>query len=420
MVHRVFRRATRAATTALLAFLPALPSRADPPDLSGAIPIPGTTSRIKPYATIQIMGQYYFNQYVYDNGTLFSEYADALNAHSTPDRQFTMTARTSFIGFSTAIPTAPLGDLYTNLELGFNGGKPSPIGKPKVRQAWIGFGRWTIGYTWSNWINWDAQPETVDASGPIGSTCFDTGFYTQVCYTVPLDRRNRLILSLEQNQRAFLKWGGADNPNLGDAATIKPDARYPTGVAAWEHKNEAWGQVSLRLLGQQYGAYQPANPPAGAVRPGGWACAAQVSGNFKVARRDKLAYSVYTGEGVGVYGFNPQAARFIMSENKVLFYRSTGWQAGYTHNWNERWRSNLIATGLYFGHTAAVQDADVRRVENYFVNTIVKLAPSLELGLEYGFEGLRTFGAGRVVERGGGKGDTNRSNKLQVALTAKF
>jgi hypothetical protein len=145
-----------------------------------------------------------------------------------------------------------------------------------------------------------------------------------------------------------------------------------------------------------------------------------VSGNFKVARRDKLAYSVYTGEGVGVYGFNPQAARFIMSENKVLFYRSTGWQAGYTHNWNERWRSNLIATGLYFGHTAAVQDADVRRVENYFVNTIVKLAPSLELGLEYGFEGLRTFGAGRVVERGGGKGDTNRSNKLQVALTAKF
>jgi len=166
MVHRVFRRATRAATTALLAFLPALPSRADPPDLSGAIPIPGTTSRIKPYATIQIMGQYYFNQYVYDNGTLFSEYADALNAHSTPDRQFTMTARTSFIGFSTAIPTAPLGDLYTNLELGFNGGKPSPIGKPKVRQAWIGFGRWTIGSPGPTGSTGTPSPRRWTPAGP--------------------------------------------------------------------------------------------------------------------------------------------------------------------------------------------------------------------------------------------------------------
>ena len=83
-------------------------------------------------------------------------------------------------------------------------------------------------------------------------------------------------------------------------------------------------------------------------------------------------------------------------------------------------RSNLIATGLHFKHSAAVADTDVRQSENCFLNTIVKVARNLEVGMEYGYEGLRTFGPQGVTQRDGSKGDTNRSNKLQMTFTAKF
>jgi hypothetical protein len=406
-------------TLALAAGVLALPLRSEAPDLAHAFPISGTESRWKPYATIQVFGQYYFDQYLYDNGTLVGIDTDARNANATPDRQFSMTARTSSFGFYTCTPTARMGDLVTNLELGFDSGNPGPRGNPKLNQAWLSIGNWLLGYTWSNWLDRDALPETVDASGPIGQTCNDTGRYTQVRYTFSLSPRDRLIVSLEQNQRAFKGWGGADNPNLPGQNTIQPDARYPSWVAAYVHQ-EDWGQVSLRALGQQYGAYQPAAGSAGPVRPSRWARAVQLSGNLMVGARDNLVYSVYTGQALGVYGFSPQAAVFDMVNDKVQFYVSTGWQAGYTHHWNGRVRSNLIATGVYFRNDPPVAPQDIRRSENYFANTIVKVAKQLEVGMEYGYEGIKTFGPAAVTERGGGTGDNNKSRKLQVAVTAKF
>ncbi len=151
-----------------------------------------------------------------------------------------------------------------------------------------------------------------------------------------------------------------------------------------------------------------------------WGSALQLSGNFAVGRRDKLVYSAYTGEGVGVYGFNPQAVRYAPDLSRVWLYPSTGWQVGYTHHWTGRVRSNLIATGLRWRHSAAVGAMDFKQAEDYFLNTIVKATPSLEVGLEYGYEGVKTFGAQAITQRDGSKGGTNKSNKLQLALTAKF
>jgi hypothetical protein len=430
----------RLATLTLAAALAASPLRSQEADLSNAYSLPGTDIRIRPYGWVQVYGQYYFDQYLYDNGTLIGYEADARNVGSTPDKQFSLSARTSRFGFNAAIPSR-FGDVTTSLELGFSAGSPSPRGNPKLNQAWIGLGGWIVGYTWSNWINMDALPETVDSSGPIGQTSFDTGRFTQVRYVWRPVPRHAWSLSVEANQRAFKDWTG-DNPNPKKPDgkyedTIRPDARYPSVVAAYTYRRD-WGQVSLRALEQQYGAYRPftaateatpATPTAPAVpaapavpstRIAKWGGAVQVSGVCKVGREDKLVYSVYTGEGLGVYGFNPQGIQWGTNLERSCLYRSTGWQAGYTHHWTPRVRSNLIATGLHFRHNAAVVDNDVRRSENYFVNTIVKLTRSVEWGLEYGYEGIRTFGAQAVTQRDGSKSDTNRSSKLQMTLTAKF
>ena len=350
--------------------------------------------------------------------------SDPLNAHSTPDKQFTMAARSTRLGFGSTTPPRNWGDILTEVELDFTAGDPHPGGKPKLRQAWIGVGGWTLGHTWSNWIDQEAAPETVDLNGPIGATGYDTGRYTQVRYGFQVAPKTRLAFSLEQNQVAYKdKWGAASNPNIRKAdgayaTTIQPDARYPTVVGALTY-TDAWGHLGLRALAQNYGAYQPGTATAGTVRPNRWAGAAQLSGSFKLAQ-DTLVYSVYTGQGVGVYGFNPQAATFNMEKDSVLFYRSTGWQAGYQHAWTDRVRSNLIATGLHFNYGPLVAPSDIQSSRNYFANTIVTLSKHFEVGMEYGHEQLKTFGPTAVVRKDGSLGNTNHSNKLQVAVTAKF
>lgn len=409
--------------TALVA-LPALPALAGEEDRSGYFQLPGTGTQLKVYGTVQVYAQYCFNQFLYDNGPLLGGDTDARDASKTPDKQFSMTARTSLFGFKTITPSAALGDIKTQLEVAFNAGDPGPKGNPKLSLAAIEAGRWLVGYTFSNWLDLEAAPETVDSSGPIGQSCNDTGKYTQVRYKLPLDQRSSLAFSVETSQLAHKKFGAADNPNPlkpdgTHESTIQPDARYPSLVAGYTFA-ESWGHLGVRLLGQNYGAYQPATSTTGAVRPNRWAGAVQLSGNCKFGQ-DNLVASVYTGSGVGTYGFNPQAARFVLAEDRVLLYRCTGWQAGYTHHWNERLRSNLIATGLYFRNDPeVVQDRDVKRSENYFLNSIVKLSKTFELGMEYGYERLKTFGAGAVVRRDGSTGDSNRSNKVQLTLTARF
>jgi hypothetical protein len=406
----------------LAAALAVAPVRAQETDLSNAFAIPGTDSQMKIYGWVQVYGQYCFNQSLYDNGTLIGSETDGRNASATPDKQFSLTARTSRFGLTTATPSR-FGDVVTNLELAFSAGKPSAKGNPKLSQAWIGLGGWAVGYTWSNWINWDAQPETVDASGPIGQTSFDTGKFTQVRYVWRPHPSHTWSLSVEANQRAFKDWTG-DNPNpkKPDGThedTIRPDSRWPSVVAAYSCRRD-WGQVSLRALEQQYGAYRPPTDDAPSARPGIWGGAVQLSGQFRIGRQDTFVYSVYTGEGLGVYGFNPQGIQWGTNLDRTCLYRSTGWQTGYTHHWNGRVRSNLIATGLHFKHNAAVADTDVKRSENYFANTIVKLTRTLEWGLEYGYEGIKTFGGQAITQEDGAKGGTNRSNKLQMTLTAKF
>jgi hypothetical protein len=411
-------RSKRLALTAALLACPALAEE----DNTGFFKLPGTGTRLKVYGMVQVYGQYCFNQFLYDNGPLLGGDTDPRDAGSTPDRQFTMTARTSLFGFRTLSDTASLGTIETKLELGFDGGGPNPKGRPKLNQAWIGVRDWTLGYTTSNWVDLDAAPETVDSAGPIGNSCNSRGSYTQVRYKLRINDRAGLAFSIEQNQLAHKSFGAAEDPNPEDVngdrpTTIQPDARYPSVVAAgtWA---DTWGHLGLRLLAQNYGANRPAS--AGASRPNRWAPAIQLSGHAKVGAH-KLVGSVYTGAAVGYYGFSPQGARFDLDGGHVLFYRSTGWQAGYTHNWNPKLRSNLILTGLYFrDDPTVVRDRDIRRAHNAFVNTIIKLNKHFEVGMEYGFENLKTFGPNAVVQRDGITGDTNRSNKLQVTLTAKF
>jgi hypothetical protein len=130
--------------------------------------------------------------------------------------------------------------------------------------------------------------------------------------------------------------------------------------------------------------------------------------------------SIYTGRGLGEYGAALQGARLTPGGGDLQLYRNLGWQVGYTHQWTDRVRSNLVLSGVDFSANAAAFAKDISRSNNCFVNTFVKLRRNIELGVEYGYEDLRTFGPGQVKLRDGSLSDQNHSNKLQLSLTASF
>jgi len=406
---------TRFVRTALAAALVALPSLADEKVTPGFLTLPGTDTKLRVYGTAWLNSWYYFNQNLKENGALVAGSTDPLDAQSFPDRQFGMTAKNSRIGLTSITPSARWGDITTVVELDF-AKEQAKNGGANLRHAYLTLGRWTLGYTWSNWIDLDANGSTVDMCGPVGQACNGASRYTQVRYTAPLGKRSRLAISLEQNQNGWEKFQDVvvtPNPPETPPPTAKPDSRYPTVVGAYTF-SDTWGHVGLRALGQNFGAYTP-----GGARPNVWGSAVQLSTGLKLGK-DLLVGSIYTGRGLGEYGAALQGVRLAQGGGDLQLYRNLGWQVGYTHQWTDRVRSNLVLSGVDFSANAAAFAKDISRSNNCFVNTFVKLRRNIELGVEYGYEDLRTFGPGQVKLRDGSLSDQNHSNKLQLSLTASF
>ncbi len=72
----------------------------------------------------------------------------------------------------------------------------------RLRHAYATFGRWTIGQTWTNFMDMVAYPSTVDFYGPVGKSFARQG---QIRYTLP----NGLAFSLENPGDRWRRCSGA-------------------------------------------------------------------------------------------------------------------------------------------------------------------------------------------------------------------
>lgn len=404
----------RLAAAALLAALVAAPCPAAAPVGPDGLLIPATDTRLKVYGKVWLNGWYYFDQNLGDTGPLVGGDTDALNAAATPDRQSGMTAKYSQVGLRGTTPSARWGDITSVVELDFSKGN-AKNGGANLRHAHLTLGRWTLGHTWSNWLDQDAAGTTVDMNGPVGQPCNGSSRFTQVRYTFPAGRRSTFAFSLEQNKMAWEKVPSGLAPD----SPARPDARYPSLIGAYTFV-DTWGHLGLRALGQHHGAYTPgASAAAPPLRAGHWGGAAQLSGALKLGG-DLLAASVYGGQGLGEYGAGFQTLQFNGGTRDFQLYRNTGWQAAYTHAWTDQVHSGLVLGGVDFRDNGTLALKDISHAGSAFVNTFVKLHRDVELGMEYGYEELRTFGRNQVTRRDGSKSDRNHSSKLQVSFTAKF
>lgn len=376
----------------------------------------GSDTKLSVYGFVWANANYYMDYY--DNGgnagSLFYNTDGTTfgtDFSGVPNNQYDFSRFPTRFGFASSTPSANLGDVKTKIEMDFNNGDRVP----KLRHANISFGNWTIGRQWSLWNDMDASTDTVDWAGAIGLPCYDTPRFEAINFTAAIDKNNTVAFALERNT-------GQGDGTIGTATVA--DRKVPTLVAAYSYA-DSWGHLAVRVLGQNYGGYIPATATTSRDRFSKMFWAGMLSGDVKFGK-DDLVFGVYSGKALGNYGTGFQAAEFNDTTKDINGIGSTGWWAGFTHNWTDKVRSNIVISGVTFKADSVLGGTD-SNTGNYMktglygtVNTFVALTKNLQFGAEYVYEQAKAFGNNVYVKNDGKLDNKFASNKIELALKATF
>jgi len=411
--------------TALAALLLACPSFAV--DIT---PASSTSTRLSVTGFVQAFGTYYANAGQGQTSSI------GLDDRTQPSNQFTDTIRTSRMTFNTITPNPELGDVTTCFEFDLAPAW-SQATAFHIRQAYGTWGNFTLGQTWSNWVDGDAAADEVDWFGPVGQAGYDNPRLPLASYKWQLNKENSVIISFEDHQGIYP--GGLDGSNWGGSIYSTPvspvanDSKYPSVVGVYQYYDK-WGHIALRALAQNYGVYalssnggQVTNTNTGGTQHiNKWGGAVQLSGQMNCfgldVERDSLVYNVYYGSGVGEYGYGLQSAQYMAGTQSINLYKNTGWTVGYTHTWDMKWRSNIVLSAVNFstGGNIVTQPGDIKSQGDVEVNTFCKLTKTAELGIEYMYETVKTVNPNDVTNSDGTTGNKNTSSKVEIELKFNF
>lgn len=312
-------------------------------DIPGSFRLPGSDTSIKLYGYVEVNAVREFKGANGSNDySTFLPYAP-LNGSTARKGETYLHARTSRLGIETSTPTA-YGPLGIKLEGDFNNdprlGGSAVSGDVKaiytqqatnsynfrLRQAVATFAGFTVGQTWSTFMDVDNAPETVDFNGPIGST-----FIRQpvVRYTYATPDLGGFTVAVENPVSYALDSTGA--------ATKSGFSKTPDLVLRWD-KGFDWGATSLRGVTQQIKVVDDAGANADKR---GYGIAG--TGLLKLrGGQDTLSVGVTYGDGVGRYFNYLEGAIVDAGANRILMERALGTVIGYQYKASDTLRANFV------------------------------------------------------------------------------
>lgn len=257
-------------------------------------------------------------------------------------------ARFSRLNFETRTPAAG-SEVKTLIEFDFwmynNQGSDAQLNSSggRFRHAYLQWGGWLAGQTWTNFIDLDALPDTIDWGGPSGAL---TVRQPQLRYRKEIAKGHALSVAAEHartdityaDNRSF---SGNDYFSNRRARDRRPDltAKYKwTGGSGHLSLSALWRELRWEDPNDQsehdYQAYGASLGATFKPGSGGSYLFAQTSGGSGIGR---YMGELYNEGDAGTY--DPATDRF--TPTKVW-----GVSLGGTFYWSERWRSTLA-----FGRT---------------------------------------------------------------------
>jgi hypothetical protein len=224
-----------------------------------------------------------------------------------------------------------------------------------------------VGMTYSVFEDPDAWPDTVDYEGPNAA----------VFARRPLAR---VMLQLDDAWHLNL---GIEQPESEVDSSIDPDGaavnHWPDVGANVRWESEEVGHVQAAVILRQIGFN---GPVTGSQRAFGWGF--NVSASIETFGDDSAQLQVTVGEGIFRYlcdNFVANDAAFD-EDGDLAPIPAVALMAGYTHHWNEAWRSTATYGYVSLDNEASQDATAYHKTQYTSANVIWQMRPKLSLGLE--------------------------------------
>jgi hypothetical protein len=362
------------------------------PKLKGFIPIPGTDTMFKIGGSARVDAIVDLS----NNGNPNLFIPSTIPVRDQPGwdggERSTLHAKGTRLSLELRRPVPWDGTLRIYTEYDFFDDSTSSSMKFRARhfygQAW----NFLIGQTFSAFMDVDVFPDVVDYQGPNGIV---NRRQPQIRYTLPIHdgaTKFQLFASIEQPESKI----ETDTDEFPDGATTL--THTPDGVAGFRWEGSL-GHLQGSALFREI-SFESDNGPSEDTF--GWGLS--LSAALNLFENDKLSAQVTYGEGVARYindlsGENLDAA---LDGNRLEAIPVFAAMAGYTHHWNDEWRSTVSGGYVHVDAPVSLGRFTIDNTLYGSVNLMWHPTTSFRMGLEYLY--------GRKETMDGSERDAHRFN----------
>src|SRR5215471_18248017 len=304
----------------------------------------------------------------------------------------TLSVRPSRINVDFLVPTEIARTIRFFLEIDFFGSSSTT---PRLRHAYAQGKNLLIGQTFSNFMDPDAGPDTLDFQGPNSQVSIRN---PQLRYTFRLGKKTTTSIAIEKpsSDVAF------KTPDF----SAQPNSPSPDGTFQFRHEMD-FGHVQFSALLRDISAFLP-NGRTDSVF--GWGL--NLAGLFKLFDKDAFVYQGAYGNGISRYindtsGLGIDAAVISAQKPELEAVPTIGIYGGYQHFWISKLRSSAGIGYLQSENTPAQVNSAFHRSGYSAANLIWTPIAQLSLGTEFLY--------GWRVNKDGSTGNAPR-----IQLSAKY
>jgi len=342
------------------------------PSLKGFLQIPGTSTIVKlvGYARLDVIADDSNNGN--PNEFIPSSFPVPGQTGAGGPSRSQVEAKASRVTFELRRPIGESNNLRIYYENDFFGDSSSGTMTYRLRhfygQAW----NVLVGQTFSNFMDVDAFPDTLDFEGPNGLVNVRQA---QARYTQPfLDTHLQLAFAVEQANSQI---------NIGNAAYGKGANtvnRLPDFTAHLRYEDKKLGHIQLSGI-YRYLTFDNNTDGQGVS---GWGVS--LTGEVNLFAHDALTFEGTYGEGIARYIQDPSGQgedAALDSHGNLRALPAWGVAAVYTHQWIDKWKTTVSYGYASVDNKASNGDFAFDHSNYVSANLVYQWTPSFSLGLEY-------------------------------------